>query len=526
VAVAVFALAWFCVDGLLIPPDFGHTDIYYFKDAGINFAAGLGLTTRFTYGSPGFAYHDYAVYPPLYAFAFGVFASLFGISAVANQAFNSLIAIAVGLIGFSALRPIILSGMPGRKGARIAWAVCAASIATGFNMPVYDRPDGMAVALGAAALLLAIRGRSRRSALGAGILCGLTLFTSPFAGIWTGLAVILGLMAAAPASARGMWLRRLLYVAIGGASTTLLILGVLRLTLPGWFGGFFGVASGSQTHNETGGGYFLALLHGDVRTWLGGFPYSTLGSCVPLMRLASVAAALGAVILAGRIKHREGQRAWRLLPLLIVSSLCLLTSPYQSHYPMITAALLLAAWAAVEISSPTNASRYAAGAILMAFVFNIALTAPVEAQRMGIRVAAHPSMSRALAFLSARRNRLEMPGRYTAVSPTVYILWRQAGLHPLINIYSGLNVAEDRAKIDFYALSYPGSGNPLTPQRVDSMSNTEYAPVFRPELPQLATILGFPLSNSSQSWESAIYGRRACELCRSLQDGATAFPPP
>src|ERR1700691_4363774 len=87
VTLGVFAVAWFCVDALLVPPGFGHTDIYYFKDSGINFAEGLGLTTRFTYGNPTFAYRDYAHYPPVYPLLFGLYAKLAGVTALSNQIF-------------------------------------------------------------------------------------------------------------------------------------------------------------------------------------------------------------------------------------------------------------------------------------------------------------------------------------------------------------------------------------------------------------------------------------------------------
>jgi hypothetical protein len=64
---------WFFVDAFVLPPNFGGTDIYYFKDAGINFAQGLGFVTRFTFGNPTFEYQAYSQYPPLYPLLFGVF---------------------------------------------------------------------------------------------------------------------------------------------------------------------------------------------------------------------------------------------------------------------------------------------------------------------------------------------------------------------------------------------------------------------------------------------------------------------
>jgi hypothetical protein len=507
IMVAVFALAWLALDGLVIPPDFGHTDIYYFKDAGINFAEGLGLTTRFTYGNPTFLYKDFATYPPIYPLAFGIYAKFCGVSAVSNQFFNALIAVILGLLGYWTLRPLISVSAIG-MGKRQLTLLAVFSIATGFYMPAYDRPDGMGVIFGMAALGLAMRGTRSRTAIAAGALWALTLFTSPFAGIWTVLALTIGVMAATPGLAPKQWLTRLLCVGLGAGGTTLMMLGALRIALPGWFEGFWGVASGSHTHNETGGGYFIALLHGDWRLWRSGFAYSSLGSFVPLLRISSVLAALAVVILMNIRSSAGPGRTWSLLLLVLVSPLCLITSPYQSHYPAITAALLIASWAGIEAATASKATRSAAMAILAVFAFNVLLSASLETQRALIRFNAHESMKRAVAFLVSHRNLFERSGRYTAVSPINYILWRQAGLHPLINIYSGLNVPEDRARVDFFALAYPGSGDLLHPQAVEWMNSEEYAVLFQPALPQQATLLKSQISRSSQTWESAIYARR------------------
>jgi hypothetical protein len=47
-------------------------------------------------------------------------------------------------------------------------------------------------------------------------------------------------------------------------------------------------SSGAITHNETGGGYFLALLKGDVRTWVSGFPFGFSQFYVGLAKLLAV----------------------------------------------------------------------------------------------------------------------------------------------------------------------------------------------------------------------------------------------
>jgi hypothetical protein len=300
-----------------------------------------------------------------------------------------------------------------------------------------------------------------------------------------------------------------MYVALGGIATVAVVLSLLWLLLPGWFDGFLGVASGSNTNNETGGGYFLALVRGDVHTWWSGFPYAGPGSFLPLLKLGAVAAALLFTVIADRrAPGKVGRVVW-LLPLLMISPLCLVTAPYQSNYPPITAALLLAAWASMEARKQTGGRRVAAVAILAAFAVNTLLNVPFEARNLLVRSSTRDSLERALAYLESHRAELEFPGGYSAVSPATYILWRQTGLHPLISIYSGFRLPENRKNLDVLALSYPGSGDPVKPQAAEFFPQEEYVPLFQPAVPQPAAFAGYSVSRSSQTWESDIYVRRA-----------------
>src|SRR5271169_1984363 len=110
-AFTIFCVAvagsWFLIDAFLLPPSFGATDIYYFKDAGINLAEGLGLVSRFTFGNPTFEYHSYSQYPPAYPLLFGLFVKLFGASVLSNQVFNSIIASCSGITAYFVFRPLL-----------------------------------------------------------------------------------------------------------------------------------------------------------------------------------------------------------------------------------------------------------------------------------------------------------------------------------------------------------------------------------------------------------------------------------
>jgi hypothetical protein len=510
IAVAIFAVAWVGIDGLWVPPAFGHTDIYYFKDAALNFAQGMGLTTRFTYGNPTFEYRDFSTYPPLYPLMYGLFARVSGISAAANQMFNTLIDVVLGVLGLITLRPV-LESLGGGMRLVLTAAVGMTSVAVGFFGPAYDRPDGLAAALGMAALLTAFRGRSRTSAVAAGLLCGFTLFTSPFVGSWTCLLVLIGFAVRMNATGRAQ-LRDLLWVALGGGLVVVIGLCSMALYLPGWFRGFSGVATGLDTHNETGGGYFLALLRGDWRTWAGGLPYSWHGQNLTLIQLALVMAVLLVRILLDR---REVAGTKRLALLLMVAPICLVTSPYQTHYPPAAAALLVVAWICIEQRPDAKFSRGATWALLGAFAALSLSVLPARAADLLVRLGTRASLDRSAAFLREHHAALSDPIRLVAVSPSVYMLWREAGLHPLITVYTGFARLENRQRVDFLALAYPGSGNPLKPQVPSFVTACEYAQVYRPSLPQRAMLWGHPFSNSSQTWDTAIYARTDCASCVS-----------
>jgi hypothetical protein len=508
VLLTVLALAWIVLDALCIPPGFGNTDIYYFKDAALNFAQGQGLVTRFTFGNPQFVYRDFSMYPPLYPALFGVWARLTGVSLWSSQLFNTCISVATGMLVYVALRRVVRAeGQAAGLGGVLVF-LCAASLITGFFAPAADRPDALGVMWGVGAILLSTAVGSRWRAVLAGVLCALALFTSPFAGLWTSLAIAACILGTSVGSAAALKAAcgRLLLLGLGGVGTGLLVLGALNVLLPGWFDGFFGVATGSKTNNETGGGYFLSLLHGDVRTWLHAFPFDLPSFYLGLAKLVAVQLALlGWILLNGAGRGP----VWRLAPLLLCSPLCLLTSPYQSNYLPMTAALALAAWGAFAPSVRGEASYPAASFITAAFAAVVMLGLPFVARDEIIRCSAGPSIDRAITYIAAHRSELAAADTLIVVSPTIYMLWRQEGLHPLISAYSGFNDGANRAHVKYVALSYPGSGDALRPQWPPWLDNREYFPVSSPALPQLAAVLGLRASRSSQTWESEVLQRRA-----------------
>jgi hypothetical protein len=443
----LLVIAWIVLDAFVVPPAFGNIDVYYFKDAALNLAEGHGLVTRFTYGNPSFEYRDFAIYPPVYPCLFGIWSRVAGISIFTNQLFNTLIAALTGITVFTALGLLIRSTrLP--IASQYLGLLCIIAAVTGFFGSPDDRPDGLGVALGVGGILLsASAGAGWRSFLG-GALCCLTLFTSPFAGIWTCLATLAGIAGVSfrDARERSRAAGRLLLIGLGGLGMAAVIVGAVRVWLPGWFDGFLGVATGAKTNNETGGGYFIALLHGHVATWAHAFPLGLPLFYLALAKLVVVQAALVCWIVIDRIRAGAASPAWRLTPLVLLSPLPLITSPYQGNYPPMAAALLLAGWCAFAADMPQESRRLAARAALVAFAVVMVLELPFVARDLAIRRAAGPSIERAKAFITAHRAELFAPDTLVGVSPTTYILWRQAGLHPLITAYSGLEDAPNRER--------------------------------------------------------------------------------
>ncbi len=501
---AVFAAGWFVLDGLLVPPAFGGTDFYYFKDSAINLASGLGFVSRFTFGNPTFDDRVFAIYPPVYALLFALFVKLAGVSAATNQAFNAALGIVLGLAGFLAMKPL-LDRPTSRRGSVLSAGLFAMAIAANFFLPGPDRPDGLGVSLGLFALVVLTHSSSRHREVFAGMLGGATLLVSPFAGIWTLVAV-----AAVVFERHGIsWsaIKKGTLAATGVAGVLVGALGVFAVFLPGWFSAFFGVLTGATTSNETGGGYFLALLKGDLRTWLSAFPLGDPNYFVDLAKLVIVAIALIVAVTMNGLRFGLKKPDWAMLILLGMSSLCVLTSPYQPNYLAMTSALLLGAAACVALGAPRAARRAYAAAILGGFALICLMSAPQRARDMVIRVASYGSMKRALADIDGVRQKLTSSDQLIAVSPSNYILWRERGLRPLTTTYSGLADPKNRERLLYVAAAFPGSGNPLQPHRPSWLTEPEYELVLQPNLPQYASIFGLHVSRSSNSWESAIYRR-------------------
>jgi hypothetical protein len=501
------AVAWFVIDGFVLSPSFGGTDIYYFKDAGINFAQGLGFASRFTFGNPTFEYHSYSQYPPTYPLLFGLYVKLFGASAESNQVFNSALALCSAISAYAAFVPL-LAGTRTRMGSYLSVAVFVFIVFLGYFDAEYDRPDGLGLTMGLAAMILVSKGGSGRRDLIAGCVCALALMTSPFAGIWSSIAV--AIIAVSDGLTRGGSARasaRLPRLAAGVGLALVIAAILIALLLPDWFGAFNGVLTGSKTQNETGGGYFVALLHGDLRIWARGLPWARPALYVAAAKLAVVQIPL---IAALALENRSPEQRFRRLgmaALLAASPLSILLSPYQINYIAMSAALLLAAAACLAAQMPPEARRGYAAAILIGLLSMGALCLPEHLRQLIVRAGTQDSLVRARAFIARNGEAYRSRGTFMAVSSQTYMLWREAGIRPLILIYSGFDNPDNRRLLAWIATAYPGSASLYDPQKPPWLRADEFVLEHQPELPQPLRFLNLWTSRSSQTWESALYHR-------------------
>jgi hypothetical protein len=90
------------------------------------------------------------------------------------------------------------------------------------------------------------------------------------------------------------------------------------------------------------------------------------------------------------------------------------------------------------------------------------------------------------------------------------MLFKESGLN-VVNWYSPAFLDPAlRRKVTFYAFAYEGTRDPLQPWHPDWWNAAHFKPIFEPQLPQQVSFLGLR-SNSSITWEAALYERRGAE---------------
>lgn len=164
------------------------TDIFLFKEAGVNLALKGKFVASYLPHMPFGAEKTFAYYPPLYPFFFGVWSWLFGVGLLQSLAFNSTLT----LLRTSLLLFLVMSRLPANffseKKRVIRRATGIFFVLLCLISTDRDRPDELALFFGLLMIAtLESRYRLGVKILGASLLLAMTGATSPACGALFGL---------------------------------------------------------------------------------------------------------------------------------------------------------------------------------------------------------------------------------------------------------------------------------------------------------------------------------------------------
>jgi hypothetical protein len=505
----VSVAAWFVLYGFFLAPTLGGTDTYIFKDAGANLALGRGFTTILTFGNPTLTPRLYTSYPPIYGLIFSAFSDLFGIGPRQDTLYNLMAMTLAAVVAFLAFRRRWADHGMAVYGAVILALTCL-SIPMGFYGADPERPDAMGLAIALGALLSLPERPTASRYFFAFLLAGLAFEISPVNGVLAvaGLGTFwLSRRTSADASAVPLW-RLALIAAAGFCVMPVLVGGVMAAIDPTSLRRLAGVILGTDTERNTGGGYLLALLHGDVRTYLSGYGIATYEQAAQYVKLAMVCVAILGYSTWRILWSRSFRGFESLLAVMAVGILPVILVPYQSFYAGIAAGFILVLFAMV-VETPDKLARRGAGfAIIAAYAGFIVISMPTLGRSLLIQAQLGPSLQRTTETLARLKQEPEFQDKVIAVPPSAYLLFKEMGFN-VVNWYSPYFTADIRRDVPFYALSYAGTGDPLRPAYPPWWDAKNYKTLFEPELPQIPTLFGFPLSRSSITWEVSIYQARS-----------------
>lgn len=349
---AAFAVSWFVFFAFL-PPLPAGPDVFVFRDAGCNWAAGHGLVAASVPHANTAAPMLFASYTPGALLLFGLAASLFGCSGSVDTFYNLTFAAAAVFLLYHCFTRAVKS-----TGQRACAAVLlGAMLPTGMVAFDSDRPEMPAFCLLVAILLLSrhISSTSGRALLIAGM--GIVFLIHPFAGIagWL-LLVFLFIYGESPAGfGTGTWAtdwtRRLRGILPGTLLCALLIAAwvlCLRWLDPTALHRFLQHAAGQGTgagvvlHGSTGGDmHSHPAVHNGYAVAFGQLFNPAFPSSAALA-ISMLASALVVVAYAFRGAERSGLLLQCALLLFVLLIFPLAVFPAQTNYLGISRALLLA----------------------------------------------------------------------------------------------------------------------------------------------------------------------------------------
>jgi len=508
---AILALAVLAMM-LLLAPIPGSVDTHAYKDAAVNLAEGRGLTSAFAFGNPTMEPRLFAGYPPGFPVLYGGYLAVAGVSPEADSLFERVSEALLVLLIFAILVRAFREAR-GWQAAALALLLLAA-LPGGFLLLQHDRPDFVGLILALCALLRAPGTLPRVAAIA--LLAGVTFVVSPICGLLAVAGVALrwclqppprpGFAATAGLGALGFVLPMAAALAIGTAFE------------PDYAARLFTylVSAGAEDAAgvTTGAGDFIALLRGEFATWWHAFSVEGFSSPHAYARGLLLVVALPLctlLLLRARPLLPPGRLGWTLLVLWGAALLSLTIVPWSRLYPAMAAGVLLCATVAA-LPAALWRGRGPRRLLLGGVALMVAIQLPFTAAHVYFARFMASSYERARATLGALPfEDATGDGRVVVqVDPFAYFLVkpRDVAIVPLPLPQSA--APEVVAATDYLVLSYPGSGDPLSPHRPYwwATGAGDFELLHRPDLPQRPYLLGRALSNSSQTWELEIWRRQ------------------
>ncbi len=495
------SLTYVVASNLLLAPVPGNIDSQAFKDSGANLALGRGMTSALNFGNPTTDPKIYAGYAPGLSLVYGAYAALAGVSPAANSWFEAVVATLAACFAFALLLPALVSGPQVQRLAIPALFLFA--LLDRYISLFVDRPDALGLALALAAQLPRLA--SRPGTAVAAVLAGLAIVVSPICGVLAVVGIALRWVLA-PDGERVSLPVVIALGAVGTAAPWLVAVAILQLADPSYLERLGSFASFGLSP-------FTALLSGDFAAWWDAFyvrGYSTLHHWLGTAMLLLAMGGCTLLLVSARPEVKGSRRALALLVLWGTAVFAAVVIPWSKLYSALAAGLLLPALTQA-LPSPLWRRR-APRTILFATVSALLVVQlPFSLQRLVSQASLESSYVRMRQVLAAPLADRTGDGEvWISLDPFGYFLFKPLGYSLAISSAPGADAPAILARLDYLALSYIGSGDPLVPHRPPWWDEVveDFELLYRPELPQLLTLWGIPFSNSSHTWEMEVWGRR------------------
>jgi len=504
----VFFTIWLFVY-LIIPPTFSDTDITFFKDAGNNYALGSGLVTRIGPANSLIEDRFYANYPPLFPLFYGLFAKLFGVGPKVSRIFDLFLASLASFAFWITIKPRF-SNRSIFIPSLFLLVLLLLTLPAGPFGGERERPDNVSFAIMVASWAIAHSVLKYRIFI-SGLLLGINGLISPFGFTINYLGLILIIIIDNYTQKKDKALLHTLYVLIIDifSAAIPIILGIIAIMFydSSFFARFVGHASGKTIGGKGALGYFIALLSGDYNLYLQAFSsYSSFAGKIKLLYLIFTIIVICCFLSISAIRHKRQNRLL-MIAIIFIFLVTITLFPYQVNYMLfVLAAIIVLFGSLTEIQSMSTivAQRWI---ILICVFFSTIYIIPYEIRELVVARQSGPSFYRMQSVLEKYSKSNTKKPLLVATHATNYYIFK-GKTFDIVNLEC-IAGTTNLSQVDIFALSFVGSRNPLKPMYPYYWNPSEYKLIYRPSLPQQTTIFGYPVSNSSNTWEMELYIRKS-----------------